>query len=191
VRELLLVWEYIRETSWYTSGPLADVLTPRQLAILFGRSIFGRMEEAANEKKNPIWQVIPPEKLDAHVRRTLEQTREKLRMTPQQFAAIEQGIAEAERLENGYVGKFRRDFDECRRLLDANDRDDAKLFRVVRDLHLNHELFLYYQSLFDTPRWSLLVKDAPPAALAEWVVDSRRSHYERQTGQSISEKEEE
>jgi len=103
---------------------------------------------------------------------------------------MEQGIAEAERLENDYLGKFRRGFEECRRLLDANDADDAKLFRVVRDMHLNHELFLYYQSIYDTPRWSLLVKHAPPGPLAEWIVVSRRGHYERQTGMKITEDEE-
>jgi hypothetical protein len=191
VRELLLVWEYIRETSWYTSGPLADALTPRQLGILFGRSIFGRMEEAANEKKKPISQHIAPDKLDAHVQGALKSTREKLKMTPEQFVGMEAGIAEAERLENTYVGKFRHDFDECRRLLDATDTSDAAMFNVVRSMHLNHELFLYYQSIYDTPRWSLLVKHAPPAPLAEWIVEARRGHYERQTGQSIGEKEDE
>ena len=83
VRELLLVWEYIRETSWYTSGPLADSLTPRQLGILFGRSIFGRMEDAATEKGNEIWQHVPPDKIDAHVQRALRSTRERLKMTPE------------------------------------------------------------------------------------------------------------
>jgi hypothetical protein len=104
---------------------------------------------------------------------------------------MEAGIAEAERLENTYVGKFRHDFDECRRLLDATDTSDAAMFNVVRSMHLNHELFLYYQSIYDTPRWSLLVKHAPPAPLAEWIVEARRGHYERQTGQSIGEKEDE
>ena len=190
VRELLLVWEYIRETSWYTSGPLADTLTPRQLGILFGRSIFGRMEAAANEKKNRIWQHVPPDKIDAHVERALRSTRERLKMTPEQFAVMEAGIADAERRENEYLGKFRRDFDACRRMLDTNDPDEAKMFRVVRDLHLNHELFLYYQSIFDTPRWRLLVEHAPPAALAAWIVETRRGHYERQTGMKIAEEDE-
>lgn len=190
VRELLLVWEYIRETSWYTSGPLADVLTPRQLGILFGRSIFGRMEEAGKEKNKPIWQPVPPDQIDAHVEQALRQTRERLKMTPEQFAVMEAGIVDAERLENDYLGKFRRDFDECRRLLDAGDVDEDKLFRVVRDMHLNHELFLYYQSIFDTPRWSVFMQHAPPGPLAEWIINTRRGHYERQTGMKIGEEEE-
>ncbi|HEV2293460.1 MAG TPA: DNRLRE domain-containing protein [Tepidisphaeraceae bacterium] len=190
VRELLLVWEYIRETSWYTSGPLADVLTAKQLGILFGRSIFGRMEEAAKEKGEPIWQPVPPDKIDAHVQQALKSTRERLKMTPEQFAVMEQGIAEAERLENEYLAKFRHDFDACRRLLDAGDVDEDKMFRIVRDMHLHHELFLYYQSIFDTPRWSLFIQHAPPTALAEWIIDTRRGHYERQTGRKISEEDE-
>jgi hypothetical protein len=191
VRELLLVWEYIRETCWYTSGPLADDLSPKQVGILFGRSIFGRMEEAGREKGEPIWQPVPPEELDRHVETMLRNTREKLKMTPEQFKPLEAALADAERKENEYLIKFRADFDACRAMLDSGEVDETKMFDLVRGMHLNHELFLYYQSIYDTPRWSVLMKHAPPAALAAWVVDARRGHYERQTGMSIGDKEEE
>jgi hypothetical protein len=187
VREELLMWEYIRETSWYTSGPLADALAPRQLAILFARSIFGRMEEAAKEKGSEIWQPKTPDKLEAHVAQSVEDTRKRLALTDQQMKPMAAGIADAERKENEFLALFRVDYDRCRQLLDDPKSDEATIFATVRDMHLHHELFLYYQSLYDTPRWSLLMKHAPPAALAKWVVEGRKAHLERQTGATAPE----
>jgi len=178
IRRRMLVWEYIRETSWYTSGPLADVLSPRQLGILFGRSIFGRMEERAGEEDRSIWQVVPPDKFDAHVERTLRDMRNRLKLSPQQVETLRPYIAEYERLENDYLAKFRENLLRVQAMIEQDEVDDAAMLEEVRQLHLNHEAFLYYQSIYNTPRWELWTDHLDPRPLARWIVEVRRRHYE-------------
>lgn len=187
VRRILLTWEYIRETRWYTSGPLADVLSPRQLGILFAQSIFGRMEEKADQigkgrllrlKQDPkkwrgIWQPLTGEELEAHIRDTQEVTAKKMELTPEQKAVVLPAVAKYERLENDYVGEFRKHYDRTRELIKEGD-DGPQMLEAVRQMHLNHELFLYYQSIYDTPRWELFVRHGSPFGLAKWITETRK-----------------
>lgn len=183
-REALLTWEYIRETAWYTSGPLADVLSPWQLGALFSKSIFGRLEEhydeAGRERQRTsgqesdawqgTWQPLSGEKLEAAVQRTVRSTAARLDLTPAQLRVIGPKIAEYEREENRYVAAFRQHLDRARQLADQNV-DDARMMEAVRGMHLNHERFLYYQSIFDTPRWNLFMEHAPVLPWGKWAAE--------------------
>jgi hypothetical protein len=56
-------------------------------------------------------------------------------------------------------------------------RDDEAMFNLVKSLHMNHELFLYFQSWYNTPRWSLYMEQAAPIPLAKIFVNGRRKEY--------------
>ena len=178
VRRLLLVWEYIRETSWYTAGTLADTLSPLQLGILFGTSIFGRMEEAAREKGKTIWVPLSGDALEANVDRSLARVRRDLELAPEHADNIESIIAECERREHEHLATFRAALTRVQALV-AQEDDGPEMFRCVRDLHMSHERFLYYQSIYNTPRWSAFMKGASPDSFARWVVKGRKDYYQR------------
>ncbi len=56
-------------------------------------------------------------------------------------------------------------------------RDDEAMFNLVKSLHMNHELFLYFQSWYNTPRWSLYMEQAAPIPLAKIFANGRRKEY--------------
>jgi len=176
IRNILLTWEYIRETCWYTAGPLADVLSPLQLGILFGKSIFGRMEEKAIEEGSPIWIPLTDSELEDNIVRTVAYTASKLGLSLDQMAVMEPVIRKCETLENEYLRAFRASFDEARDLIKTGAHGE-EMFDCVKRMHLNHELFLYYQSIYDTPRWSMFMAHAPALPFFRWAVEARISQY--------------
>lgn len=178
LHELLLKWEYIRETAWYTSGPLADSLSPRQLNRFFAADIFGTMESAAEAKSKEIWRVVPPAKMAAHNRATMADLADRLHLIRAQVAYLAPRIAELETQENHYLALFRDDLARCQQLL-KRDADGPDVFAAVRDLHLHHERFLYFQSIYNTPRWMLITQHAPIEPFAAWVAGARKDHYDR------------
>lgn len=189
-RKALLTWEYIRETSWYTSGPNADCLSPGQLGQLFSQTIFGKLEERNDEAgrerlrrsgSDPnewqgTWLPLTGPKLEEAVQQTLQTTARKLKLTPEQAKEIEPALADARREENRYLTEFRKYLDQARRLA-AQNADNAEMLQVVRGLHLNHERFLYYQSIYDTPRWSLFMQKVPTLPFAKWVAEVGKRYY--------------
>lgn len=176
VWRILLVWEYIRETDWYTAGPTADVLSPRELGLLYGQSIFGRMEEAAAEDGATIWRTFEGEALEQDIRKTLSFLRDKLELDKGAVTRIAPEIRRLERLEHENLSAFRRDLQTVRKLV-TSGADGPEMLRAVRDMHLHHERFLYYQSIYSAPRWHLLLPEARPIPFARWVVQVRRDHY--------------
>jgi len=42
---------------------------------------------------------------------------------------------------------------------------------------MNHELFLYYQSTFNTPRWTVFMENAPAISLAQMFIKAREDEY--------------
>lgn len=173
VREYLLVWEYIRETRWYDSGPLADELSPLQLGILWGQEIFGKM---LKKYADGSWKRLTPKELDLAIRETVDKTRERLELTPEQAAIVDPIVAENERLEHFYVERFMDTLEEIQGRI-ARREDDDRMLGCVRRLHYNHELFLYHQSTFNTPRWTTFMEQARSIALAEMYLKARRKEY--------------
>jgi hypothetical protein len=178
LHELLLKWEYIRETAWYTSGPLADSLAPRQLNRLFSADIFGAMQASAEAKSKEIWQAVPPARMAAHNRAAMADLTDRLHLSREQANVLAPRVSELELQENHYLSLFRADLARCQQLL-KRDADGAEVFAAVRDLHLHHERFLYYQSIYNTPRWTLLTQHAPIEPFAAWVARARKEHYDR------------
>jgi len=173
VREYLLVWEYIRETRWYDSGPLADELSPLQLGILWGQEIFGKM---LNKYGNSSWKRLSPQELEQAIRETVEKTRERLELTPEQAAQVDPVVAENERLEHFYVERFMSTLEEIQGRI-ARGEDDERMLDCVRRLHFDHELFLYHQSTFNTPRWTAFMAHAQAIPLAKMYLKARRKEY--------------
>lgn len=177
LRKAMLTYEYIHDTQWYTAGPLAEVLSERQLATLFAVCLFGRQEERARESGLTIWQPVEGAALEQAISATLDRARRKLELTPEQFAAIKNRLVELRRKEEYHLSAFRRDLDRLRELLRNPDSDPQELFALTRSLFFNHEAFLYYQSIYVGPRWQLFLRNAPVTAFARWIVEVRREHY--------------
>jgi outer membrane protein assembly factor BamB len=173
VRKRLLYWEYIREANWYDAGPLADVLSPLQLGTLWGKCIFGNM---LKKYGNSSWKRLSPDELDAVIESTVKKTGEKLELTTEQAKIINPLVAGYERLEHEYVEKFMDDLMKIQEFIEQG-RDDEAMFNLVKSLHMNHELFLYFQSWYNTPRWSLYMQQAVPIPLAKIFVKGRRKEY--------------
>jgi hypothetical protein len=169
-RELLLVWEYVRQTRWYDTGPIAEVLSPRQLAVLWGKPGYG------------IFAKMPPDRWDVESKEeaildAIEDL-EKFELTPEKIEALAPLIRKHEGLECDYrikIGQSLRDIDE----LLAEGNDSTEIFNAVRRLHFSHEMFLYHQSYYNTPRYSVLIELAPPIAYTKSYLRARRSQYER------------
>jgi len=172
-RELLLVWEYIRETRWYDSGPTADLLSPLQLGKLWGQCVFGKMEETAGDKS---WKTMTPEELEHHIQSKIKKTAKELELTKEQTATLRPVITECEMQEHAHLRLFRKDLARVQELADKG-MDNDKMFELVKSLHMNHELFLYYQSAFDTPRWTAFMEHARAIPLARVYVDLRKKEY--------------
>jgi hypothetical protein len=185
---LLLKWEFIRETSWYTSGPEADFLSPWQLGELFSVCIFGQMESSVLARGAHIWVPLPPDKLDEHCKKVMDELTSRLKLTPQQVTKLTPEISRYEGLENDYLGRFAKSYERCKAMVKANN-NTPEMFRVVRGMHLNHERFLYFQSIYNTPRWRLLTENTPTLPFAHWVTEARRGHYERAVSGSDKRKE--
>ena len=173
VRKRLLYWEYIREAHWYDAGPLADVLSPLQLGILWGKCIFGKM---LNKHAESSWKRLTPDELEDTIRNTVEKTRKQLSLTPGQAKVIDPVVAKCERLEHHYVEKFRNDLDGIQELI-RQGADGEKMLNCFKSLHMNHELFLYYQSTFNTPRWTVFMENAPAIPLARMFIKAREDEY--------------
>ncbi len=179
VRKYLLVWEYIRETDWYTSGPLAEELSPWQLGVLFGRGIFGRMQEAAREENNRIWVTYERKAMRENLYRTMALMKKRLQLTPGQTRRLKPDIARMELAEHENLQAFKNDLARVQMMCDSHT-DDEKMFQAVSDMHLHHEVFLYWQSIYNTPRWFLLLEKAPIIPYAQWIVDTRKRMYARE-----------
>lgn len=173
VRKRLLYWEYIRQANWYDAGPLADVLTPLQLGTLWGKCIFGNM---LKKYGNSSWKRLSPDELEAEIESTVKKTRERLELTTEQAKIIDPLVAKYERLEHEYVEKFMDDLMKIQEFI-KQGRDDEAMFNLVKSLHMNHELFLYFQSWYNTPRWSLYMEHAAPIPLAKIFANGRRKEY--------------
>jgi hypothetical protein len=173
VRKRLLYWEYIRETHWYDAGPLADVLSPLQLGTLWGKCIFGHM---LTQYGNSSWKRLSPDELQAEIESTVKKTTESLELTTEQVRIADPLVARYERLEHEYVEKFMDDLMKIQEFI-KQGRNDEAMFRLIKSLHMNHELFLYYQSWFNTPRWSLCMTLGDPIQLAKIFVKARRREY--------------
>ena len=174
MREMLLVWEYIRETRWYDSGPTADVLSPLQLGKLWGQCVFGKMEQSAGDNS---WKVMTPEELERHIQSKVAKTAKELELTAQQTAGLRPVIAECETREHAQLNQFRLDLAKVQELA-GQGVDNAELFELVKNLHMSHELFLYYQSTFDTPRWTAFMNVARAIPLARVYIKLRQSQYD-------------
>jgi hypothetical protein len=174
MRELLLVWEYIRETRWYDSGPTADALSPLQLGKLWGDCVFGKMEKSAGDKS---WKVMTAEELAHNIQSKVAKTAKELELTEQQRAALSPVIAECETKEHASMNQFRTDLAKVQELV-GQGADGAELFDLVKDLHMSHELFLYYQSTFDTPRWTAFMDVARAIPLAKVYIKLRQTQYD-------------
>ena len=179
VRKRLLYWEYIREANWYDAGPLADVLSPLQLGTLWGKCVFGNM---LKKYGNSSWKRLSLDELQAEIEDTVRKTRERLDLTAEQARVIDPLVAKYERLEHEYVERFVDDLIKIQEFIEQG-RDDEAMFNLVKSLHMNHELFLYYQSWYNTPRWSLYMEQAAPIPLARIFANGRRKEYNPQRTQ--------
>ncbi len=184
VRRLLLVWEYLRETEWYTSGTLADLLSPLQLGSFYGETIFGRMEESAQEENKKIWEPLSGKELERKVRSTVKDTHRHLQIPADKAKAVDQVVADCERREHEALGEFRTAFADVQARVAAKDNSEEML-QGVKKSFLSHERFLYYQSIYNTPRWTAFIEGATPDSLAKWVVDVREEMYRRRVPQQM------
>lgn len=89
---------------------------------------------------------------------------------------MEAVVARYERLEHEYVEKFMDDLVRIQEFIEQG-RDDEVMFNLVKSMHMNHELFLYFQSWYNTPRWSLYMERAAPIPLARIFANGRRKEY--------------
>ena len=98
---------------------------------------------------------------------------------------MEAVVARYERLEHEYVEKFMDDLVRIQEFIEQG-RDDEVMFNLVKSLHMNHELFLYFQSWYNTPRWSLYMEWAAPIPLARIFANGRmKEHNPERTQRQI------
>lgn len=183
IRRLLLVWEYIRQTQWYDSGPLAEALSPLQLAWLYakpGIGIFDRIDD-----KGKSFQILTEAELDKIISRRVQTIKNYMGFTDGQYAVIADPYEKYIRLEYHYRAELRKDLDRLHELI-ARRQDDVATLEAVKKLHMDHDWFLYYQSLFNTPRWSLLMEHGEAIPLAKTYIQVRkRQHTPRRTKKQI------
>ena len=55
--------------------------------------------------------------------------------------------------------------------------DSSEIFDAVRRLHFSHEMFLYHQSAFNTPRYSDQIETEPPILFGRMYLRLRRNQY--------------
>ena len=65
----------------------------------------------------------------------------------------------------------------------AGRLNDITTFNNVKQMHLHHEVFLYYQSIYNTPRWFYFMDNAPIIPYAKWIVNTRRRMYNVEANQ--------
>jgi hypothetical protein len=184
-REKLLIWESIREILWYTAGPLADHLTSDQLAKLYTQSMWQRLEDKSNAKvreravergEDPesargVWEPIKGEALAERQQQVLQRIIDATRPDERQIAEIAPTIREFVRLENEHLTHFNRFLDETRLHAEGRAQQGAgDVWDSFRLMNHHHEAFLYYQSLFNTPRWHFLGEKTPPLGWARWIL---------------------
>jgi len=183
IRKLLLIWEYIRQTQWYDSGPLAEILNPLQLANLYakpGIGIFDRIDDGGRN-----FQILTEAELDQVVNTKLESTRQDMRLSDGQYKTIAARYEDYIRREFHYRAEIRKDLDQLYELIEQK-KNDTETLEWVKRVHMDHDLFLYYQSLFNTPRWTLLMEHADAIPLAEMYIQVRqRQHTPERTRRQI------
>jgi hypothetical protein len=136
------------------------------------------MQEAAKEEGRTIWRPLTGEAMAGNIRKTLLRTAKILELPPEQLKAIEPDIARCECLEHEHLARFRTSLARVQDLL-HDGSNDAAMFDCVRDLHANHERFLYYQSIYSAPRWSVLMRTASPITFGRWIADVRKRYYSK------------
>lgn len=184
VREGLLVWEYLREVLWYTSGPLAEDIPLSALANIYANSMWGRLEsrnvaaarqraEARNEDPDQAvagWTPLEGEALEDRKRLVVERVARHVEPNTAQLASLTAELNKLIDLEYEELRLFRHHLDETRRLLAEEDISHARLWHSFRLMFHHHETYLYYQSIFNAPRWALLNREAPLLPWARWVA---------------------
>jgi hypothetical protein len=172
-RAFLLIWEYVRQTCWYDSGPIAEALSPRQLGVLWGKPKYGIFAKIGERHANG-W--FPEESEAEAVEKAVESMREKFNLAPELLEAVAPVVRKHEALEWRYRGEIGKALEEVVALLESGN-DGPEMFRAVKRLHFSHEMFLYHQSLYNTPRWSVLIETLPPIAFAKVYLGGRRNEY--------------
>lgn len=182
VRAYLLVWEYLRETDWYTSGPLADILSPWQLTALFGKGVFGRMEESAEDNNKKIWVTYDEKSMSENIDKTIKLTEEKLQLTHEAIKNFREVLNPIERKEQTSLMQFRNDLTQVQKSYQEGF-NDANTMQAIKNMHLHHEVFLYYQSIYNTPRWFYFLENSPIIPFAKWIVETRKRMYTKEANQ--------
>ncbi|MCD6393387.1 MAG: DNRLRE domain-containing protein, partial [Planctomycetes bacterium] len=98
-RALLLVWEYVRQTRWYDTGPIAEILSPRQIAVLWGKPGYGIFAKMTPDR----WEAKSKEEA---IGKAIESLKEQLELTPEKVEAITPLIRKHEGLECDYRMKI-------------------------------------------------------------------------------------
>ena len=168
-RAFLLVWEYVRQTRWYDTGPIAEILSPRQIAVLWGKPGYGIFAKMPPDR----WKVKSKEEA---IRKAIESLKERLELTPEIVEAISGLIREHEGLECDYRIKIGQSLRDIALLLEEGN-DSSEIFNAVRRLHFSHEMFLYHQSMLNTPRFTELIEIAPPILFGRMYLKVRRNQY--------------
>ncbi len=168
-RSLLLIWEYVRQTRWYDTGPIAEILSPRQIAVLWGKPGYGIFAKMTPGR----WEVKSKEEA---IGKAIESLKRQLELTPEKVEAITPLIRKHEGLECDYRTKIAQSLRDIAKLL-VEGNDSTEIFDAVRRLHFAHEMFLYHQSMFNTPRFSALIEIAPPIPFARTYLKVRRNQY--------------
>lgn len=182
VRAYLLVWEYLRETDWYTSGPLADVLSPWQLTALFGKGIFGRMQESAEDNNETIWKTYDEKSMAENMDKTMDLTAKKLQLTFDATNKFRKVLNPIERNEQMNLMQFRDDLNHVQKSYQEK-LNDVNVMQEIKNLHFHHEVFLYYQSIYNTPRWFYFLDNSPVIPFAKWIVETRKRVYTKEANQ--------
>lgn len=188
-REGLLAWEYIRETLWYTSGPLAEYLSSAQLSQLYAGSMWTKLENRSNAASREraaandddagetpgVWMPLDAETLRKRQNEVLQRIVDNTRPATEQIAKLTPLLFDYVRLENEHTAHFRKHLDACRadnaRTTPPIDAKSADIWNSFRQMFHNHEALLYYQSIYNTPRWYLLTKNTPVLEWGRWVAE--------------------
>ncbi|OVE80273.1 hypothetical protein BVY01_00510, partial [bacterium I07] len=174
LRFTLLKYEDVKSMHIHQAGPVAEWLSPYQLAAMLaweGLGVHCRHGAARYKFQSE-------SDIEKRVRKEIKAVSEDFNFTPEQYEICESYLLDYETKRAEYSNATGKAILSAQSRMNRNE-NGPELFKDARDVFWNHKLMVYWLSDFNTPKWNLWreIVQIEPVRLANEFWNARNDNY--------------